>query len=330
MPTDSGTRDPASPAYLVLALGAGVAVSLQSRVNGELALATGHGLWAALAAFAIGWVMLSVYAVASPDLRRGVARASSGLRSRRLPWWSGLGGVFGAFIVVVQSSSVPIIGVALFTIALVSGQTGNALVADRLGLSPSGVQQISPRRAFAGALGLVGVVIAVSGRDDGGPLDGIAIAWVAASVMSGGLAALQHPANARVAAHAGSPVVATWVNFTMGFLSVGLLALVLRATGRLPDPGLALGPWWAWTGSLLGIVVVLAIAVATGRLGVLVTALLLLTGQLGTALALDIWAPTNGAVVTPLMVAGVLVTFAAAALATRVSRARLPREGLAG
>lgn len=315
---------------MLLALGAGVAVSLQSRVNGELALALGQGLWAALAAFAIGWVILSLYAVTSPPMRRGVAQAWTAWRSRGLPWWAVLGGVFGAFIVVVQSSSVPLIGVALFTIALVGGQTGNALVADRLGLSPSGVQRISSRRALAAAIGLVGVAIAVSGRGGGGPLNLTAVGWVAASLLAGALAALQHPANARIAAHTGSAVVATWVNFCAGLISVATVVLALSALGRLPGPGPDPGPWWAWTGGVLGIVVVLAIAVATGRLGVLVTSLLLLTGQLGTALALDIWAPTQGTVVTPLMVIGVLVTFAAAGLATRASRRQPSRQRLAG
>jgi transporter family-2 protein len=47
-----------------------------------------------------------------------------------------LGGVGGAMFVAAQGLVVPTLG-ALFTVAVVAGQTGNSLVADRLGWAPA-------------------------------------------------------------------------------------------------------------------------------------------------------------------------------------------------
>ena len=110
-----------------LALGAaglsGILVALQQRVNGALRVDLGDAVLAALVSFATGLVVVAVV-VAS---RRSSRRALPLLRST--PWWSRLGGLGGATLVVAGAAAAPVIGVALLTVGLVAGQTvGGVLV----------------------------------------------------------------------------------------------------------------------------------------------------------------------------------------------------------
>ena len=81
-----------------------------------------------------------------PSIRAGVVRVPGAVRSGELAWWQVLGGILGGFFVGVQTAAVPVLGVAVFTVAVVAGQSSNSLVVDRVGLGPAGKQAITPRR----------------------------------------------------------------------------------------------------------------------------------------------------------------------------------------
>lgn len=97
---------------------------------------------------------------------------------------------------------------------------------------------------------------------------------------------VQAALNAEMARHAGRPEWAAFVNFAVGILA---LAAWLAAS-RAPPPALAsLGraPGWAWTGGVLGAFYVSAVVLLTPRLGVAVTLVLSVAGQMVAALAVD-------------------------------------------
>ena len=148
----------------VTALAVGALTALQSRVNGELASVTQSGLQAALVSFGTGWILLTVIVVASPSVRRGLTSVREALRAGALRWWQVIGGVLGGFFVAVQSATVPLIGVAVFTVAVVAGQVSNSIVVDRLGLGPAGRQAVTPTRVVSAILAVAAVIIAVSDR----------------------------------------------------------------------------------------------------------------------------------------------------------------------
>src|SRR5690606_18527375 len=82
-----------------LALLCGVGVSVQSRINGELAQQLGSGATAALFSFGSGLIVLIVAAAVSPTARRGTRRLYEGARRRTFPAYLLFGGCVGAFFV---------------------------------------------------------------------------------------------------------------------------------------------------------------------------------------------------------------------------------------
>lgn len=302
-------------AVAALACGAGAAV--QARVNGRLSVALGAPVGASLWSFGSGWLLLVLGLALLPSARRGLRRVANAVRERRLQWWEVLGGVLGAFFVAVQSLVVPRLGVALFTIALVAGQTGNALLVDRAGLGPSGRTPPSGGRVVAALATLVGVAVASTAHGGAGG-HGLPLVSVVLTVAAGAGMTVQQAINGRVNASAGDPLATSFVNFSWGLVALAIWAALELALGRLhwaSAPHLA---WWTLTGGAIGVCYIAALAVLVRVLGVLVTALTTLTGQLLTAVLLDVL--TGAAPVNAQLLLGVAITLLAAGGAALASR----------
>lgn len=320
---DDHHGDPQHAVALVAAMLGGVLVTGQSRMNGELSRVIEAPIQAAVYSFGSGLVLLTVLLVA-PRVRAGVGRIRDALRGGRLRWWQCLGGMGGALFVAVQTYAVPLVGVAIFTVATVAGQTGNALVVDRFGIGPGGRRPVALSRVLAAGLAIVGVAITVSGSLGEG---GLAVLPVVLAVLVGGGVALQQGVNARVNRESRHVLSTTAQNFATGTALLLVIAAVQLVRGSYSPTDFDGVPWWAWWGGFLGIGFIAIAAWAVQHVGVLVFGLALLTGQLGSALAVDLLWPAGGHEVSARMVLGVVVTFAAAALAGWFAS---PRRGVGG
>jgi len=302
-------------------------------MNGELSARLHEPLYAALWSFGSGWVVLTVVLLASRRTRAGLRALAVTVREGRMPVWQTLGGLLGGTYVLVQAYAVPLAGVALFTIAVVGGQTGNAIVVDRMGLGPAGRAAVTTVRVVAAVLATIGVGIAVWGRvlaqvtpgASGTPgtsgAAGITTAVGAAVVVPvllallvGGLHSVQSAINGRVNVATGTPWATTWLNFTNGVILLSTVAVIRWASGGLAPAHLDPPPGWVWFGGLAGVVFVGVAAVVVRHLGVLHTMLVLLCGQVLGALTLDLLNPATRHTVTFVVLAGLGLTAVAAVL----------------
>lgn len=105
-------------------------------------------------------------------------------------------------------------------------------------------------------------------------------------LIGGAMIAVQAPVNARLRLVLGSPVGSTVVSFAIGTL-VGVV--VLAAVGELGTTAGAVGggPWWAYLGGLLGLVFVFATLLAAPQVGVTVTFVAVILGQVAAAAVID-------------------------------------------
>ncbi len=295
-----GATVAASVAFIVGAL-----TALQSRINGELAVATTSGVQAAVVSFGTGWILLTLVLAFSPAMRRGLRTVVRDLRDGALRWWQVAGGLLGAFFVAVQSVTVPVIGVAIFTVAVVAGQVTNSIVVDRIGLGPAGRQPVTPARVASAVLAIAAVAVAVSDRLGSSPSG--AVIPVIVALMAGLAIAVQQAINGRVGAAAHNAWTAAWLNFTLGTVMLGaVLGLAWSVTDFDPGP-LPAGPWWLYLGGSIGVLFIAAAAWIVQRLGVLLFALLTITGQLSGALILDWVAPAAEVDVQLTLVVGVAI-----------------------
>ena len=279
--------------------------AIQSRANGSLAEVVGSGLQAATISFCIGLLLLSIILVSSAKLRLGVTRLRTAIRARQIGYWELFGGFFGALFVLSQSLSVPIIGVALFAVALVSGQSASALIVDRLGLGPHGRQPVTVQRVLAALIGVSAVVVAVSGRLDSAeiPIWLVALCFVAGIGVS-----VQQAINGLVSDVSGEPLVAAWVNFVVGASILILVFGFMVTVGTVEPKALPSGPLWLYFGGVVGVIFITTTSWVVGKVGVLRLSLLAIAGQLVGSLALDL--VVNGYLDAPLIL-GVIVAFMA-------------------
>jgi transporter family-2 protein len=116
-----------APQYLLLAFAAGVGVAVQFGVNGSLRRVSGQPIWASLISFAIGTVVLFICFLAA---RRAWP---TGGQFAHAPWWIWLGGLLGAFYVVVSVVSGPRLGSATLVACVIAGQLVASVVIDHFG-----------------------------------------------------------------------------------------------------------------------------------------------------------------------------------------------------
>ncbi|MDX6219524.1 MAG: bacterial/archaeal transporter family-2 protein, partial [Frankiales bacterium] len=251
---------------LLAAVVSGALVALQQRLNGDLGSNLHDPLLAAVVSFGGGLVLMCAL------LLRPAARAS--LRClRAVPWWSRLGGLCGATLVAVGAVAAPEIGVALFTVGMVSGATVTALAVDRAGLGPGGRRELTTPR-LVGAL-LCFAAIALSAREG---LRAASLSLLVLVVAAGGLVSVQQALNGRVRG-ATDATVATFVNFVVGTTALLAALAVQAAAGRVHAVHWPTG-FWLYLGGPLGCAFIAVAAVAVSVLGVLRLGLAVTAGQL--------------------------------------------------
>ncbi|GAA1939282.1 DMT family transporter [Microbacterium aoyamense] len=279
------------PASLALsgAVLVGVLTALQARVNGSLGTALDDGFVAAAISFGSGLVILVALSVLLPVGRRGVRTLVVGVRERTIPWWMLAGGAAGAFTVATQGLAVGIIGVSLFTVGIVAGQSLSGLLLDRLGYGPAGVVAVTVPRLIGGALALCAVALSLVG--DG--VRGIPLWMLLLPFFAGAGIAWQQATNGRLRQRVGTPLTATLVNFAGG--SVLLVAAALVHVGIVGAPESYPSEPWLYLGGAIGVVYIFLSAALVTYTGVLLFGLGSVVGQLITAVLLDaIWPSSAG------------------------------------
>lgn len=326
--TDSRGASPDSPVVRLLAVpamvGIGALVALQTLINGELAgeLGTGvrAGVASAVVSFGSGLVVLTAAVALLPGPRLGVRQLRRGLLDRTLRPWQLMGGMVGAVLVAAQGLSVGTLGVALFTVAVVAGQTSSGLLVDRAGLGPSGVQAVTYGRVLGAVLALVAVVLSTGGRLDGADaLTGAGIGLALLPLLAGSATSWQQAMNGRVSAVAG-PVAAAWNNFVVG---LALLLVLWLMSLLLPgDIETFPGPWWAWIGGIIGVVFIASAARLVRVHGVLVLGLCSISGQVVSSLVID---AVVGTPLGSLSLAGAALTLLGVLIAALAGRSQASR-----
>lgn len=267
----------------------GVLTAVQARINGQLGLRLGDGFVAAVISFGSGLIVLIALSAVLPAGRRGARALAAGIRQRTIPWWMLAGGAAGALTVATQGLAVAVIGVSLFTVGVVAGQTLNGLILDRVGYGPGGVVAITVPRLAGGALALVAVGISLQG----GVLDQVPLWMLILPLLAGIGIAWQQATNGRLRQRVGTPLTATLVNFIGGSAILSVAALVhvalVGAPAALPSEA------WLYLGGVLGVTYIFLSAALVVHTGVLLLGLGTVAGQLVTAFAIDaIWPADAG------------------------------------
>lgn len=315
MTTDSALQVKVKFSHIVITFIASIIITAQSSINSELNIYTENPLITALINFTTGLIVLAVMMMFSRAIRNGFTSIPRLVREGKLKRWQLIGGLSGAFFVASQSSLVQVVGVAIFTVAAVAGQTSAALLVDKVGIGPAGKQPVTLMRIGAAILGIVGVLVSVLGQDSTGKF---AFGAVLISFAAGALVSTQPALNGQIANQTGQPAAATLVNFIVGFLT---LVVVYGIKQQISPQGFNVPPMpWEnpiiWLGGPFGVLFVLTAAFMAKTLGVFLFTLTSVVGQLSGAILMDVLFPTATTNITWQLLLGISITGAAVVLAS--------------
>jgi transporter family-2 protein len=289
-----------------LAALSGVLIALQARANGELSHRLGNGLQAALVSFISGLIIIVVIALFNPSIKEGVRTLRRAVIAKAIPPWTLFAGMLGASFVAVQTQIVPMIGVAIYSVAAIAGQSAISLVVDRIGLTGGGKKEITPRRVTAAFVTVFAVFISVADRLDGKDLS---IAAVILGVLAGAIVGLQRAMNGQINEHSQQSFTTSLLNFAMGTTFLLVLLLFAMTLGGMKLSPLPAGPWWIYTGGAIGVLYVAFTSTIVQHLGVLTFTLISVGGQLAGSLLIDLYSPTDGVQVSIYLVSGIVLTY---------------------
>lgn len=295
----------------------GALVAVQVRINGQLGAELGDGFVAALISFGTGTLALAIALVVWRPGRRGFGRVRDALREKRMSPWFLLAGAAGATMVLSQGLTGAIIGVAMFTVAVVGGQTFGSLLLDRRGIGTMTPRPFTAPRVIGVIIAIVAVIWAMSDRIR------TDIPWwmLVMPLCAGLVTAWQQIANGQVRERSGSVLTATFLSFSGGTIVLAVAAIVHVVVAGSPAP-LPAQPH-LYLGGLLGVSFVAASAALIRFTGALLFGLASVAGQLVMAVVLDLVTPAAGAAtVTVSTVGGAALALLAVLVASLRCRPR--------
>jgi transporter family-2 protein len=290
----------------LLAALSGLMIALQARANGELSHRLNNGLEAALVSFGSGLIIIAAIAVFNPAIKEGIKNLRVAVANKEIARWKLLAGALGGSFVAIQTHIVPLIGVAIYSVASIAGQTAMSLVVDRIGLTGGGKKLISGRRVAAAVLTVLAVFVSVFDRIDAKNLSLFAVVL---GCIAGAVVGVQRALNGQLNEHSHQSFTTSLLNFITGTSLLVILILGGVLIGKIELVPLPAGPWWIYTGGVIGVIYIAFTSTIVQHLGVLTFTLFSVGGQLVGSLVIDLISPTNGVNVSAYLVTGIVMTY---------------------
>jgi len=291
----------------LLAALSGAMIALQARANGELSHRLNNGLQAALVSFSSGLLIIFVITLFNSQIKDGIKNLRSAVANKEIARWKLFAGALGGSFVAIQTQIVPLIGVAIYSVASIAGQTAMSLIVDRIGLTGGGKKLISPRRVLAAVLTVLAVLVSVWDRIDANNLSMFA---VTAGGIAGAVVGVQRALNGEINEHSHQSFTTSLLNFATGTTFLLILIIAGLILGRNELSPLPSGPWWIYTGGVIGVIYIAFTSTIVQHLGVLTFTLFSVGGQLVGSLIIDLVSPTEGVSVSAYLVTGIVMTYA--------------------
>ncbi|EPF74094.1 MULTISPECIES: DMT family transporter [Acinetobacter] len=136
-----------------LAMGIGIAMTLQTAINTQLREYLYSPLQAALFSFLVGTIVLAILVffqqVPKPNLHEIV----------HLPWYMWLGGVLGVYAISLSIYAAPKLGYLTLTGLILFGQIAMSMLVDHFGVLGTEKAPINWQRLLGGVVIFIGVLL---------------------------------------------------------------------------------------------------------------------------------------------------------------------------
>ena len=289
-----------------LAAVSGVMIAMQARANGELSHRMGNPIEAALVSFGSGLLIISLISAFNPAIRKGMSNLRSAVSKKEIPIWTLFAGMLGGSFVAVQTQIVPVIGVAIYSVASIAGQTAASLIVDRIGLTGGGKKQITLKRVTAAGVTVLAVLVSVLDRIDAQNLSLWAVLF---GCGAGAIVGVQRALNGQINESTNQSFATSFLNFIMGTTFLAIFLVIGMLINRADVVALPAGPWWMYMGGTIGVIYIAFTSTIVQHLGVLTFTLISVGGQLVGSLLIDLYSPTDGVQVSAYLLTGIVMTY---------------------
>jgi transporter family-2 protein len=251
-------------------------------------------------------IVLIVIALLNSKVRVGIGNLKRALKDGHLPWWQVPAGVLGGTFVAFQTHVVPLIGVAIYSVASIAGQTGISLFVDRIGLTGGGKKPISKRRAAAAVVTVIAVLVSVLDKLDVSTFSIVAVLF---SLGAGALVGVQRALNGQINEHTKQSYATSLLNFITGTTTLAIfwsLNIIFwhGTVNALPGWNILI-----YTGGTIGVIYIAFTSTIVQHLGVLTFTLFSTGGTLIGSLLIDWLIPGEGVGVSWYLIVGIAMTY---------------------
>ena len=95
--------------------------------SGELSLRLNNGLQAAFISFSSGLLIIAIISIFNPKIKNGARRLRAAVKAKEIAPWTLFAGALGGAFVAVQTQIVPLIGVAIYSVASIAKDNKRSL-----------------------------------------------------------------------------------------------------------------------------------------------------------------------------------------------------------
>ena len=127
--------------------------------------------------------------------------------------------------------------------------------------------------------------------------------------VAGAVVGIQRALNGQINEYSGQSFTTSLLNFLMGTIFLAVLFVIGIFLGKTEFVPLPLGPWWIYTGGVIGVIYIAFTSTIVQHLGVLTFTLFSVGGNLIGSLLIDLISPTHGVRVSWFLVAGIAFSY---------------------
>ncbi|MEI6101506.1 MAG: DMT family transporter, partial [Eubacteriales bacterium] len=204
------------------------------------------------------------------------------LPTKKLPFYLYTGGLIGVATTMFNNLAFGKIGVSAILALILLGQMIVSLIIDHFGWFNMPKRAFPPKKLFGIAFVIAGIACMLSFFETS------MLMPILVSFFSGVTIVIARTINARFAEETNT-YVSTFYNYVTG-LSLSCLILAFLSVGGYAQwsaPAFSLSDVWAYTGGLIGVVVVLISNIIVTRISSFYMTLLVFIGQIFTGILLD-------------------------------------------
>ncbi|MCD2137415.1 DMT family transporter [Salinicoccus halitifaciens] len=271
--------------YLLILLGVlgGMAVPLQTSINAEFSRFSRAVFITSFYSFLVGTIALFAMNLALNTEK--FSASFFGAQDYSYIWFTG--GVMGVIFLTANFVLLPRIGAALTVIVTVTGQMIIGIMIDTFGWFEAAPQPFHPMHIAGVSCLIIGIIyMNINKRLAVGEQH--SRAWVFLGLFTGMIPPMQTAVNSALSLEVDSTLFAAFISFLMGTTALFFIALIVhrRLSFKLKVDGTAFKPWY-FTSGLLGAVYIGMNILLMPYLGVTLTMMSAIFGQIIMGLLID-------------------------------------------